>query len=373
MQTHDDESARAAPGTRAGFVVDDPWTAIELCYEQGLTDGLPVVPPTERLVDEMLAGGVWTADEVLLHEPARDIAVTAELAAINAVMAGALPEYFPVIGAALQAMGDPRFFLHGPATSTGGAAIMVLVNGPIRDDIGIHYRENLFGPGFRANATIGRTTRLILRNCLAAIPGTLDKSTQGHPGKYSLCFAEDEASSPWRPFHTTRLLDEEQSAVTVFAVESGHNIVNHAASDPETLLRCFADTMAAGGSFSNGISVVVVAPEHAAKIGAAGWTRERVQQFLYDEARRSLADLKAMGKIEHDPNNEGDWTTRFWRPSGSQEIRPGDDQRFIHRGCGPDDISLVVGGGQAGGHSAFFPSWSRGRSVPPITKEIVRP
>ncbi|MYB04054.1 MAG: thioredoxin, partial [Acidimicrobiaceae bacterium] len=171
--------------------VDDPWEAIEACYDAGWTDGLPVVPPTEPLVDAMLAGGVWSAGDVLLQDPWRDLAVTARKAAVNAVMAGCLPEYFPVVGAALQAMSEPAFGLHAVAASTGGAAVLVAVNGPVRDEIGIHCKENLFGPGFRANATIGRTVRLVLRNCLMAIPGTLDKSTQGWAGKYAMCFGED--------------------------------------------------------------------------------------------------------------------------------------------------------------------------------------
>lgn len=359
-------------GRRPQIAVDDPWQAIERLYEMGLTDGLPVVPPTDELVSAMLAGGSWAEDDVLLYEPSREISVTAHLAAVNAVMAGARPEYFPVIGATLQAMSDPRFRLHLPTTSTGGAAVLIAVNGPIRDQIGVHYRENLFGPGFRANATIGRTTRLVLRNCLSAIPGVLDKSTQGHPGKFALCFGEDETASPWEPFHVARGFDESTSTVTVFPCESGHNVVNHGAADPETLLRCFSDTMAAGGSFSNGYSIIVFAPEHANKIGAAGWSRTRVQEFLYENASRSVADLKRMGKIES-AVVDTDWSDPNWRPSGHQTVAEGDDERMVHRGWGPDDISIFVGGGSAGGHSAFFPSWSRARIVAPITKEIVLP
>ena len=168
---------------RPGFDVEDPWSAIEACYARGWTDGLPVVPPTEALVDAMLAAGPWPADFVLLHEPVRDRAVTAEKAAINAVMAGCRPEYFPVVGAALQAIGDPAFMLHGPATSTGGAGLMLIVNGPIATRLDCNAKANLFGPGVRANATIGRVLRLVLLNCLDCRPGVLDKSTQGWPGK----------------------------------------------------------------------------------------------------------------------------------------------------------------------------------------------
>ncbi len=351
--------------------VEDPWEAIEACYERGWSDGLPVIPPTEALVDAMIAAGSWDADEVLLFEPSRLVSVTVHKAAVNAVMAGCRPEYFPVVGAAIQAMGDPNFGLHAVAASTGGSAILIAVNGPIRDQLGIHYRENLFGPGFRANATIGRTTRLVLRNCLAAIPGVLDKSTQGWAGKYSMCFGEHEDECPWEPFHVSRGYDAAQSTVTVMAAESGHNVLNHASSGPEGLLLTFADTMAALGSFSSGRSLVVFAPEHARKIAAAGWSRPQVQEFLYDHAVRTLADIKRGGKVEPsrhaDPSDPTHWF------ASSPEIQPGDDLVEIQRGISPDDIALMVGGGDAGGHSAFFPTWSRTRSVPLITQEVICP
>jgi len=340
------------------------------------------VPPTEPLVGAMLAAGPWKPDDVLLHEPVRDRAVTADKAAINAVMAGCLPEYFRVVGAALQAIGDSSFMLHGPATSTGGAALMVIVNGPIRDRLGLNSKVNLFGPGYRANATIGRSLRLVLLNCLDCRPGVLDKSTQGWPGKYSLCFAEDEASSPWEPLHVSRGFAAGQSTVTVFAAESGHNVLSHGTADPEQLLTCFADAMAGLGSLSPGRTVIVLAPEHAGYLQRAGWTRPRTQQWLYDHAWRRLADLKRGGKVEpafYTTPSLVDWLYSD-APRGRPALPPdpadagrvldGDETVRVHRGLGPDDILMTVGGGDAGGHSAFFPSWSRGRSVPFVTKEV---
>jgi hypothetical protein len=337
------------------------------------------VPPTVPLVERMLAGGPWRADEVLLHEPVRDRSVTAWHAAINAVMAGCRPEYFSVVGAALTAVGDPEFKLHGPATSTGGAALMIIVNGPVREIVGLHAGGNLFGPGARANATIGRALRLVLLNCLDCHPGVLDQSTQGWAGKYSLCFAEHEAASPWEPLHVSRGFRAEQSTVTVFAAESGHNVLVHATHEPERLLLSFADAMAALGSLSPGRSVIVLAPEHARYLGLAGWSRARTQAWLYERARRPLSDLKRAGKVEAQflVNEE----TRRWLYGDSagpgpdvadahERVLPGDDAISVHRGLGPEDILLCVGGGAAGGHSAFFPSWSRGRSVPFVTKEV---
>lgn len=357
------------PGARPGVVLEVSTTATEAMYDLGVTDGLPVVAPTPDLVAAMLSAGPWGPADVLIDEATRDVKVTAYLAAVNAVMAGARPEYFPVIGTALLAMGDPGFGLHLPTASTGGATIMAIVTGPIADEIGIHSRENLFGPGFRANATIGRTLRLVQMNCLAAIPGQLDKSTQGWPGKFSLCFGENVDASPW-PSLNERLGCDGSSAVTVYASESGHNVVNHGTADPRALLDTFADSMAALGSFSNGRSVVVFAPEHAAKLGDSGWTAEQVQQYLYDQAARDLATLKRTGKIEDDAARGADWTDPRWRPSGDQTILPGDDQIMVHRGHSPEDILVMVGGGSAGGHSAFFPSWSRARSCPFITRTI---
>ena len=361
---------------------EEAQAAIEYCYAQGWSDGLPLVPASQPLIDKFLATTSKDPDEVIgeLEQVGRNC--TVYLAAINAAMAGCLPEYFPVVGAALQAIGDASFMLHGPATSTGGAALMIVVNGPVRARLGLNAKTNLFGPGHRANATIGRSLRLILLNCLDCRPGVLDKSTQGWAGKYSLCFAEDEASSPWEPLHVSRGFAAGQSTVTVFAAESGHNVLSHGTADPEPLLTCFADAMAGLGSLSPGRSVIVFAPEHAGHLRRAGWTRPRTQQWLYDHAWRSLADLKRGGKVE--PAFFASPALVDWlytdAPGGRPAVLPGPDEAGrvldgdetvrVHRGLGPDDILLIVGGGDAGGHSAFFPSWSRGRSVPFVTKEI---
>lgn len=359
--------ATTHPGARPGFLAADASSATEAMYEAGLTDGLPVVPPTEELVSTMLAGGPWPAEELLLVETTRDTSVTAYQAAVCAVMAGARPEYFPVIGATLQAMSDRRFFLHGPTTSTGGATIMIVVSGPVTAELGLHGKENLFGPGFRSNATIGRTIRLVQMHCLSALPGELDKSTQGWPGKFSLCFTEHLEASPWEPIHETLGYRADQSTVTIFAAESGHNIVNHGAASAEPLLLTFADAMAALGSFSPGRSVVVFAPEHAAKLDHL--SRREVQEFLFDHAVRDLATLKRTGKIESDPTVESDWGGT-WEAKGDPQIAPGDEAILVRRGWSADDILVLVGGGLAGGHSMFFPSWSRGRSVDFVTQEV---
>lgn len=169
---------------------DDPLSAIERIYELGWTDGLPVVPPTDARVDEFLRVVNLPASHIVGEIPERRRSITLDKVASNAVMAGCLPEYFPAVLAATEAILDPKFNLIGPSSSLGGAGILLIFNGPVVSQLGINARNNLFGPGNRANATIGRSVRLILMNACAAIPGLFDRSVIGHPGKYSYCIAE---------------------------------------------------------------------------------------------------------------------------------------------------------------------------------------
>jgi hypothetical protein len=178
------------------YTVSDTAEAIELYYAKGWTDGLPIVPPTKGGIRAMLnAAGLEPGDEITFIEH-RQVSVVAEKVAVNAVMAGCKPEYMPVIVATLEAIGDPRWGYHGAATSTGGSAVFLLVNGPIARELGINCGDNLFSPGFRPNATIGRAVRLVMRNVIGTLPGFLDRSTLGHGGKYSFCIAENEEESP---------------------------------------------------------------------------------------------------------------------------------------------------------------------------------
>ncbi|MBO9521508.1 MAG: hypothetical protein J7518_08225 [Nocardioidaceae bacterium] len=343
----------AGPGPGTEHEVADLWSAIEYCHEQGWTDGLPVVPPAEELVAAFTEEAGWQPDDVLAVEPVRGREITAEKVVACAVMAGCLPSYLPVVGAALRAMSTPQYQLHGTVTSTGGAAPLIVVNGPVRDRIGLNYQGNLFGPGCRPNAAIGRAVRLVLLNCLEAVPSVLDRSTQGNFGKYSGCFAEYEEASPWEPFSVARGFEPGTSTVTVFAGESGHNLLSHGSRRPEQLLLLIADAMSALGSLSAGESLVVLAPEHAEILREQRWSRAKVQEFLYDHARRDLATVKRAGKLE-----------------GQYDIGPEDEHTWLHRGEGPQDIHLLVGGSEAGGHSAFFPSWSRVRGSLAVTVAV---
>jgi hypothetical protein len=331
--------------------VEDPFAAVELAYALGWSDGLPIVPATQDAVDRFLRAVTLPPDLVVARMPPRNRACTVEKAAINAVMAGCRPEYFPVIVTALQAMDEEAFNLFGSSASTGGSAHLVIVNGPLRRELLMNSTGSLFGPGNRANATIGRAIRLVIMNVFGMQPGVTDRSTHGHPGKYSYCIAEDEEASPWEPWHVEQGFPAETSTVTVFAGECPHNILSHYSERAEGILYCMADALAGLGSFSSGESIVVIAPEHAAMLARDGWNKPRMRQYLYEHARRSVADLKRGGKLDGD-------------------VEAGDESRFRHRGEGPDDILLLVAGGDAGGHSSFIPSWSRGRGSLHQTKPI---
>src|SRR6266540_1544064 len=322
--------------TSERHTLDDPGEAIDYCYDQGWTDGLPVVPPTEERVQAFLDAMGLAPEKVVGEIPARARTIRAEKVAINAVMAGCLPDYAPVVVAAVEALCAPEHNVNGSAASTGGSAPLLIVSGPIAQRIGMNGGVNLFGPGNRANATIGRAIRLLLMNAGGATPGVMDKSTIGHPGKYSYCIAEADQARPWPPFHTQRGLPTEASAVTVFAGEAPHYVDNHHSNDPEGVLRSVASIMVASGRLRGGAFVVVLCPEHAAVLERAGWGSDPARDFLAREARISVADLKRLG-----------------RAPGSPE--PGDAEEYRSAVGGPEDVLLLVGGG----------------SSRPVTREIV--
>ena len=200
--------------------VEDPADAVEFCFRQGWSDGLPVVPPTEARVRAMLEATRLPPAQQVGFVAHRAVSITAEKVAINAVLAGCRPEYMPVVVAAVEGISDPRFSYHGPGTSTAGAGVLVIVNGPIARELDVNAGDNLFGPGWRANLTIGRAVRLVMRNVCGSRPGTLDRGTLGHPGRLAYVIAENEADSPWTPLHVERGFRAEQSTVTVLAAEA---------------------------------------------------------------------------------------------------------------------------------------------------------
>ena len=332
---------------------EDAAALIEAYYEKGWTDGLPVVPPSEASIAAMLEAGGLRPDEVVGEVAARHTTVTADKVAINAVMAGCRPEYMPVVVSAVKGLTDPEFNYHGIATSTCGSSVAVIVNGPIAERLGINGRDNAFGPGFRPNVTIGRSLRLLMMNALNTRPGKLDRSTLGNPGKISLCFAEDEAGSPWEPLHVERGFSPEDSTTTLFAAESIIQTANALSNRPEPLLMGMADAMANMGSSSitgQQNMVCVFAELHTGILRDAGWSKRKVKQFLYEHARRSIAELKRVERL----------------PGALEE---GDEHRWRHPVRSPEDL-LVVCAGSMGNFSACMPGWGSHTGTRAVTTRI---
>lgn len=331
--------------------LSDTIEAIEYYYEQGWTDGLPVVPATEPRVREFLSCVSKAPSDIIGVVPTRGRVVTAEKIAINAVMAGCLPEYMPVLIAVIEAMCEPDFNYHGSLASTGSSAQLIVVNGPIAKELNINSGVNIFGPGWRANATIGRAVRLIIMNVTGGVPGILDKSTLGQGGKYSMCIAENEDVSPWEPLHVQRGLSLTDSAVTVFAVFSPMQISDHSSNTPEGFLEDIADRMTV---FGHNISefVIVLSPEHVRIFQNAGWTKRQTMEYLHQHAQVSTERLKRQASL-------------------SGDSAPGDATEMRQIVQNPDGIVLLVAGGDAGGFSSLISRWgSGGPNSRSITKVI---
>jgi hypothetical protein len=332
--------------------VSDNDAATELCYAKGWTDGFPVVPPTAERIRAMLdAAGLEPARQLAFIEN-RQVSVTAEKAAINAVMAGCRPEYMSVVAAAVEALGDPLYGYHGPATSTGGSAVFMVVNGPIARELDINCENNLFGPGWRANATIGRAVRLIMRNVIGTLPGELDRSSLGHAGKYTFCIAENEAESPWPPFHTTRGFRREQNAVTIFAAYAPHQYSNRLSATPEGVLdTCCAHMRISAGTARQPQYALVFAGEHMAIMRKAGWSREDVQRYCFEHSQSSLAELKRAKLVPG-------------------EVAPEDERTLQPLVEAPQDFLVIAAGGRAGVQSAFIPGWGSKKGSQSVSREI---
>jgi len=259
---------------------------------------LSVVPPTEPAVRALLDAARLAPDAQIAYIRDRAMAVTAEKVAINAVMAGCKPEYMPVVVAAVEGIGDPRWGYHGPGTSTGGAAVLLIVNGPIARELDVNAGDNLFGPGWRANLTIGRALRLVMRNVCGSMPGLLDRGTVGHPGKLSYVIAENEAESPWTPLSVERGFRPEQSTVTVMAAEGPHQFYNQLSSTAEGILTTLADNMRVSGNvMGQPHYALVLAGEHMRTIAADGWDKKRIRQFVWENTQNSHAHLKRTNRM----------------------------------------------------------------------------
>ncbi len=326
--------------------VADLHEANEMFQRNGWTDGLPIVPPTEDLVRRFVdAGGLGPADVVGV-EPVRRRRITAEKVAIAAVMAGCLPGYVPVVMALVRAVCEPAYGLHGCTASTGGSAPFVVVNGPIRRALDMNATHNALANGSRANATIGRALRLLIINVLGGIPGRLDRSTLGHPGKFTFCVAEDEEDSPWPSLAAERGVPAGASAVTVLAAESPHQIMNEWTADPREILDTYAAAIRANMltySIWAGHYALVIAKQQRDIIVAAGWSKADIRGYVFETARVRRGD---------------------WRTVGKSAVAGRKDEGRVYTALrSPDDLLVVAAGGPAGGFGVVVPPWYGAKSL----------
>ena len=328
---------------------NDNWqSAQDALLAAGVTDGLPVVPPTPARVNAMLAAHGYNAADVLCDLPPLFAAATWQDIAINAVMAGCLPAYLPVIGAAVEGIAAGEFNLVGIATTTGSAAPMIIVNGPIVQQIGLNAEGNVFGPGHRANATIGRALTLILRNVGGATPGELDMATIGQPAKYTCCIAENEAASPWAPLHVERGFDKSDSVVTVVGISGSVEVVDSSSHTPEDLAQTFAQSMliagtaGSGGLLGGGEPLLIMPPEIAQAFQRAGCSKAHAKALIHERAVLPRDRLSTAIR-EH---------RAVLAQSAGED--PNADLRIAHA---PDDVMIVIAGG-VGVKAAYLPTWA---------------
>lgn len=325
--------------------IDDEFEA------RGWSDGLPVVAPTAARVRAMLAGAGRDANEEFGTMPPRHGVVTAQILAINAVMAGCRPAYFPVVIAAVEALLDPAFNLFAVQATTHPCSPCVIVNGPVTRAIGLNGRYGAFGPGYRANATIGRAIRLVLLNVGGALPGVLDRSTQGQPAKYAFCVAENEVESPWEPLHVERGYAAAESTVTVTAADGPHNINDHVSDTAEGILATVTNALADMGcnnAYLYGQPTIAFGPEHAAILAAGGYTKRAIREHVFAHAR-----------IAREQWLRGGMAGMFEDHFADAEYVP-----IIAR---PDDLLIIVVGG-FGRHSCWLPTF--GATTRVVTRAI---
>jgi hypothetical protein len=321
------------------YDLDDFGAVQELYHSNGWTDGLPIVPPTREAVAACLDWAMMAPGQLVGIEPVRGVAITAEKLAINAVMAGCLPMHFPVVLTAFAAMLQDDFLLHGATASTGGCAVFIVLNGPIRREIGAVGTFNALGNSDRATSVIGRAIRLALINVLEVRPGGIDRSTIGHPGKFSFCVAEDEEDSAWLPLHAQRGLPAEVSAVTVMAAGAPRQIMNEWTTEPEQILETFAAEMRANMrhySIWGGNYVLIIPRQLREHLQAAGWSKTDVAAFIHARARIYRREWAECGKGS------------VVRDRGDTEYAALDS---------PDQLLVVAAGGPAGGFGAVIPPW----------------
>jgi hypothetical protein len=321
------------------YDIADIHAAQELYHANGWTDGLPIVPPTADAVGACLEWAMTPPDQLIGIEPVRGVPITAEKLAINAVMAGCLPMHFPAVLTAIVAMLQPEFLLHGATASTGGCAVFLVLNGPIRRELGALGSFNALGNSDRATAVIGRAIRLALINILEVRPGGIDRATLGHPGKFSYCVAEDEEGSSWLPLHAQRGLPPEVSAVTVMAAGAPRQIMNEWTTQPEEILETFAAEMRGNMrhySIWGGNYALIIPQQLREHLQSAGWSKTDIAAFIHERARIRRREWAEVGK--------------------GAVVRDRGDTEYAALPS-PDHLLVIAAGGPAGGFGAVIPPW----------------
>src|ERR1044071_8826489 len=341
----------------------------EFFFEKGVTDGVPVVPPTEERVQRMLAATTRDPQELLGTIGPNYGRATVEKIAINAVMAGCHPSYFPVVLAGVEAMCEEQFCIHGINVTTFFATPMAIINGPIRQQISVNCGHNALGHGFRANATIGRTFRLCIINIGGAKPHEITKATMGHPAQYTFCTGENEEESPWEPLHVERGYRPEQSPITFFGAHSPLKIRDPASRDAEQLALSLGWTMAGLWNHKNfplfSDTMLVVCPEHAKTFKQDGWSKNDLRQFLYEKIRRPLRELR--------PGvNGGEGAGVSMLRTQKKDRPPATDDTLFPKFSKPEHITIIVAGGTAGRFSAAVAGWAGGEFGSKITTKEIR-
>ena len=324
---------------------------VEVAYDRGWTDGLPITPPTDLRVARMLAGTTRSPDEVIGLVPPNLIPCTVEKAAINAVMAGCRPEYLPVVIGALETALQPEFAMHGLLCTLAFSGPMIIVNGPVAKRIGMNSGGNALGQGNRANATIGRAFQLIIRNVGGGRPQEIDRAILGQPGKYSFCFAEDESDPDWTPLAEARGAPAGASAVTMFHADGVTGFVDQKSRTPEALCQSLAMQL---WSVNHprlarwGNAVLVLSPNHHDIFKAAGWRRPEIEAGLLQALKRPVADILegaghplGVSKAQAEAYADADGMIDKFHPGGLLVVRAG----------GPGGLMSAVIGGWTGGRN----------------------
>ncbi|MQG62305.1 MAG: hypothetical protein FI708_06155 [SAR202 cluster bacterium] len=323
----------------------------EFFLEKEWSDGFPVVTPTEERIARMLTGTARDHDDVIGSIPPAMEVATVRSVAVHALMAGCRPEYLPVVIAATELMLRDEFNVNGVQGTMHGVAPMMIVNGPYAADIGIHGGNGCMGPGFRANATIGRAIRLILMNLGAGIPGVSSMTIFGMPSRFTYCLTENMEDHPWESLSVSKGYSGDENVITMAMVESPRFCFDDVSDEPIRLMNGIADTMVAMGSWNmhtRSDMVVAMGPQHAAICANSGMSRADVHSRLCDMAGRKVRDLK----------NGGNWR-RERALAFPIEVDPDNDDFFIPAIKNPEDLQLIVAGGW-GPCTAVCHGWSGG-------------